>query len=360
MIDVNIKLKRNKFDVVINEQFGEGISGIYGPSGSGKTSLLQCISGLAVPEEGEISIRGNTVFNSSKKINVPVEKRNIGYVFQEGRLFPHMTVERNLLYGLKRHTKTSPGFDDVVDMLNLKHLLKSKPSDISGGERQRTALGRSLLSSPDILLLDEPFSAVDTRLRNQILPFLLRIHQKIRIPVLIVSHDLPDLLKLTNDLCLIRDGRCIGHDDYHKLLEQKETHHIFSSGSVMNAITMNVNQVKRDEGLTILSSPNRKANIRILCERSNGHYAPKQELKIFINSEDIALSKHFLKDVTIQNQIRGTITNIIERDSSTLCIVDAAFPLVVEITAESLKRMKIEVGCQVWCLFKSVAIDVAI
>lgn len=360
MIDVRIKLKRNKFDVVINEVFGDGISGIYGPSGSGKTSLLQCISGLATPEEGEISIQGKTVFSSSKKIYIPVDKRNIGYVFQEGRLFPHLSVAKNLLYGLKHHTKSSPDFDDVVDMLNLKHLLKSKPSDISGGERQRTALGRSLLSSPDILLLDEPFSAVDAKMRSQILPFVLRTHAKFKIPVLIVSHDLPDLLKMTNDLCLIRDGRCIGHDDYHCLLKQQETHQIFSSGSVMNAITMKVDQVKWDEGLTILSSGNRKANIRILCERSNGHYAPNQELKIFINSENIALSKHFIKDVTIQNQIRGTITKIIDRDTSTLCIVNAGFPLVVGISAESLKRMKIKVGSEVWCLFKSVAIDVAV
>ena len=210
MTKVDIILPRKNFDLIIHQTFSDGITGIYGPSGSGKTSLLQAISGLALPKSGHISIDKRTVFDTKRKINIPVEKRNIGYVFQEGRLFPHMTVEKNLLYGQKKEKNRKVGFREVVDLFNLSHLLKSKPWQISGGERQRTALGRSLLSSPDILLLDEPFSAVDTRLRDQILPFILKIQQKVQVPILVVSHDLPDLLKLTNILCIIKDGRCLG------------------------------------------------------------------------------------------------------------------------------------------------------
>lgn len=240
MIEVDITLPRKNFNVVIHERFSDGITGIFGPSGSGKTSLLKAISGLALPKFGNISIGNRTIFNSEKKINLQVDKRNIGYVFQEGRLFPHMSVEKNLLYGMKKHTDRKVNFNEVVELLNLRHLLKSKPSQISGGERQRTALGRSLLSSPDLLLLDEPFSAVDARLRNQILPFIIKIQQKVEIPILVVSHDLSDLLKLTNTLCIIEEGRCKGHGEYYDLLKLESVSEIFGSDSTVNSVSTKV------------------------------------------------------------------------------------------------------------------------
>lgn len=359
MIEVDIQLRRKNFSVVINETFSDGITGIYGASGSGKTSLLQAIAGLASPQKGEIRINSNTVFNSEKKVFVPVEQRNIGYVFQEGRLFPHMTVEKNLRYGIKKNRAKGIGFDEVVDMLNLRTLLQSKPAGMSGGERQRTALGRSLLSSPDILLLDEPFSAVDTRLREQILPFLLKIHQKVAIPILVVSHDLPDLLKLSNRLCVISEGRCIGHNEYYELLKMPAMADVFGSGSIVNSISMQVNKVNADSGLTVLTKEKNDTIIRVKCEKSKEPYRMGQKLKIFVNAEDIALSQEKLIGITIQNQLEGRITDVIARGSSNLCIVDVGFRLVVEVTAESLKRMDITIGSKVWCLFKSVAIDVA-
>ena len=359
MTEVDIILPRKNFNVEIHENFSDGITGIYGPSGSGKTSLLHTISGLAKPEMGHISINGRTVYDSHKNINVPVEKRNIGYVFQEGRLFPHISVEKNLLYGLKKNGRNKIGFKEVVDLLNLGHLLQSKPSQISGGERQRTALGRSLLSSPEILLLDEPFSAVDVRLRNQILPFIIRIQKKVNIPILVVSHDLPDLLKLSNTLCIIKNGRCIGHDEYYDLLKIKALSEIIFSNSLVNSITMKVIRTGPENGLTVLSRGDERNKVKVKCEKSKGIYKEGQEIKIFINADDIAISSEKLNNVTIQNQVEGIITDIISRNGSLLCIVDTGFKLVVEITTESQKRMKINKGSKIWCLFKSVAIDVA-
>ena len=358
MTEVDIILPRKNFDVVFRESFSDGITGIFGPSGSGKTSLLQAISGLALPKQGSIKIGERIVFDAEKRIDLPVEKRNIGYVFQEGRLFPHMNVEKNLLYGLKKNGNNKVSFNEVVDLLNLGHLLKSKPSQISGGERQRTALGRTLLSSPDILLLDEPFSAVDTNLRNQILPFIMRIQQKVQIPMLVVSHDLPDLLKLTNTLCVIKSGQCIGHGQYYDLLKIKAVSEIFGASALVNSINLKVLQTTPN-GLTILGAEGTKNEVRIKCESCRDHYTEGQNIKIFINADDIALSAGKLSNVTIQNQVEGKVTDIIQRGASLLCIVDAGFKLVVEITAESQKRMQINEGSNVWCLFKSVAIDVA-
>nr|WP_321454084.1 molybdenum ABC transporter ATP-binding protein [uncultured Carboxylicivirga sp.] len=359
MIEVDFTLQRDNFDICIQENFHVGITGIFGSSGSGKTSLLQSIAGLTTPQKGRIVIQDKEVFNSSSKVNITVQNRNIGYVFQEGRLFPHMTIEKNLLYGMKRFGSKHLGFDQVVDLLNLRHLLKSKPAMVSGGERQRTALGRALLSHPKILLLDEPFSAVDINLRSQILPFLLKIHQKVKIPILVVSHDLPDLLKLTNRLCLIQQGRCIGHADYQDLLTSDSALEMFGKESIINSLNMQVEEVDSSKGLTILSVDKGENKIRINCEKSRQNYKPGETIKLFINSDDIALSRHKLNEVTIQNQLKGVIVDIIKRESTELCIVDVGFKLVVEITAESGKRMAIEKGSEVWCLFKSVAIDVA-
>ncbi len=359
MTEVDIVLPRKNFEVRICEKFSDGITGIFGPSGSGKTSLLHSISGLEVPKTGRIVVGDRVLFDSKQKINIPVEKRNIGYVFQEGRLFPHMTVEKNLLYGLKKNGSSKVRLDEVVDLLNLRHLLKSKPSGISGGERQRTALGRTLLSSPDILLLDEPFSAVDTKLRKQILPFIIRIQKKVQIPILVVSHDLPDLLKLTNALCLVKDGKCIGHDQYHDLLKLKEFPELIGTSPLVNSIHMKVVKANPENGLTVLVWAFGKQEVKVKCEKSKETYKVGEELKIFINADDIALSTEKLANITIQNQIEGTVADIIERDSSLLCIVDVGFKLIVEITAQSQKRMAINKGSKIWCLFKSVAIDVA-
>lgn len=300
MIDVNILLPRKNFDVVISETFSDGITGIFGPSGSGKTSLLHSVSGLAKPKFGHISIANRTVFDSDKKTNIPVEKRNIGYVFQEGRLFPHKNIEKNLLYGMKKD-KGKVCFDEVVELLNLKHLLKSRPSQISGGERQRTALGRSLLSSPDILLLDEPFSAVDTSLRNQILPFILKIQQKVQIPILVVSHDLPDLLKLTDTLCIIKDGKCLGHSVYYDLLKIKSVSEIFGSESIVNFLKMKVSQINPESGMTMLKWNNNERKVLVKCEKSKDNYTVGQDVNIFINADEITLANEKSTDVTIQN-----------------------------------------------------------
>jgi len=358
MITVNFTLRRSSFDISLHETFDTGITGIFGPSGSGKTSLLQTIAGLARPDEGSIMIGNTVISNAAANINVPVHKRNIGYVFQDGRLFPHMTVEKNLRYGTKKHRPQALPFDDVVDILKLRHVLGSHPGRISGGERQRTALGRALLSSPDIMLLDEPFSAVDAGLRSQIIPYLLTLQRAINIPMLVVSHELPDLLKLTDRLCVIKNGICIGHGDYHALLGNREVADVLGTGTVLNALTMTVDTVDTTTGLSTLSI-SAAENLRIICEQSSRVNAPGQELRIFIAAHDIALATRHVPEVTIQNQIRGSVVDMYDRNSRMYCIVDTGVRLVVEVTAAAVGRLALHRGSDVWCLFKSLAIDVA-
>lgn len=359
MLELHFKLKRDNFDVIIDEHFGSGITGIYGQSGSGKSSLLNAICGLASPYEGEISINGKTVFSSRKGINIPVQKRKIGYVFQEGRLFPHMTVEQNLRYGEKKHSELPIAYDELIDLLKIRHILQSKPSSISGGERQRTAIGRALLSSPEILLLDEPFSAVDTQLKDQLLPYLFSIHKAVNIPMLVVSHDISDLLKLTNRLCIIKQGRCIANADYHQLLLHREFQEFFRSDSLINAIDMQVSKTNEKSGITKLTNKQNTGTIHLVCEKTRTQYKEGELVKLFIRSDDIAIAKNRIEEITIQNQIPGTVSNIIPRGNRSICVIDCGFPLLVEVTSASLDKLSIGESSEVWCMFKSVAIDVA-
>lgn len=351
MVEVDITIPRKQFELQLKQQFDRGITGIFGPSGSGKTSLLQAIAGLTKPASGSIVLEGSTLFHHQDKINQPVEKRQIGYVFQEGRLFPHLSVYQNLNYGYR--AGSSVAFDEVIDLLQLRPLLNSKPHQISGGERQRTALGRSLLASPKILLLDEPFSAVDTRLRSQILPFILKVQQQVQIPILVVSHDLPDLLKLTHTLCILQRGQCLGHGVYFDLIKSQSTRPILGSENVVNAIDVTLGQ-GADPGVLIGKSPT--SNVSIRCE--HGALVPGDQVKVFIKAQDIALSLHQVENTTIQNQLPGTVIDIVDLEQSKLCRIDAGVKLLVKITTQSQQRLQLKPGSKVWCLFKSVAVDV--
>jgi len=356
MVDVDIVLKRDRFDLRIKEMFSLGITGIYGPSGSGKTSLLKAIAGLERPNEGRINFGGKPVFCTERKINLSVAERHIGYVFQEGRLFPHMTVENNLRYG---YDPTAGGlsFYEVVELLQLSHILKRKPAKISGGERQRTALGRSLLSSPDLLLLDEPFSALDLHLRNQILPFLYKINQTVNIPILVVSHDIGDLLKLSDKLFIIREGRCLGHGPYTSLLRSSEVRELLGTNVLLNTMEMMVTKVDYDAGMVILADASSQFQVNAVYNKKRHQLMTGHRIKLFVRADDIALSGHFVDGISIQNQLKGQIKEIVNGSNVNLCIVDIGITIVVEVTAEAIKQLHLQVGSAVWCLFKSVSID---
>ncbi|MGL1886745.1 MAG: molybdenum ABC transporter ATP-binding protein [Reichenbachiella sp.] len=357
MISVSMTIPRKSFDVILNEQFNTGITGIFGASGSGKTTLLNCIAGLEHPSQGSISIYKHCLFDSKKQINLPIEKRAIGYVFQEGRLFPHLTVEQNLRFGIKPNQKDESYFSEIITLLNLRHLLQSSPNEISGGEQQRTALARALLSSPDLLLLDEPFSALDTELRGQIIPFLLKIQKAIHIPILVVSHELQDILKLTNRLCILRKGRCVGHDEYHTLLQDKSLSEICNTSHLLNVMELTVNSVDKENSIATLEVPDTDNSIRITVPKSRHTLESGNSVKLFLYSNEIALSTHRISSVTIQNQVQGTITEMIQRSGIVLCTIDIGVTLIAEITQDSCNRLSLVEGNVVWCLFKSVAID---
>ncbi|MFU8788672.1 MAG: molybdenum ABC transporter ATP-binding protein [Methylobacter sp.] len=190
---------------------GTGITVLFGHSGSGKTTLLRCIAGLQRAPQGFLEINGNTWQNSERGLFLPTHKRPLGYVFQEANLFPHLTVRDNLNYGLKR-IKHNPGavkLEQALELLGIGHLLERLPGNLSGGERQRVAIARALALNPEVLLMDEPLASLDFKRKQEILPFLSRLHQQLDIPVLYVTHSQQEVAQLADTLVIMEEGRAL-------------------------------------------------------------------------------------------------------------------------------------------------------
>ena len=202
MIDCHIQLTQGQFSLDQRFQSDQSVIGLFGASGSGKTTILHSIAGLVTPQAGWIKIKNQTWFDQTQKINLTTQQRRIGLVFQDAQLFPHKNVKQNLLFGFKHIQPQQRQFelDYIIELLKLEHLIERMPIKLSGGEKQRVALGRALLYSPQLLLLDEPLSALDAAHKAEIIPFFQSVKQELGIPMLYVSHDKSEIEQLTHEI----------------------------------------------------------------------------------------------------------------------------------------------------------------
>jgi molybdate transport system ATP-binding protein len=211
VIALDIELAQGSFVLMATVRIDSRAAALFGPSGAGKTTILDAIAGLRTPRRGSIEVDGRVLFSSTGRINLPPHQRRVGYVPQDVALFPHMNVRRNLLYG--RHPGVSPDLDRVVGMLEIERLVDRDVTELSGGERQRVALGRALMSGPSLLLLDEPLAAVDVPLRRRILPYLRRVRDEVRVPIVYVSHDREEVEELADVVVRVEGGKVTGVDE---------------------------------------------------------------------------------------------------------------------------------------------------
>jgi molybdate transport system ATP-binding protein len=209
MLRVDIEKQLGEFSLSASFSSEGRVTGLFGASGAGKSSLVNMIAGLLRPDRGTISVDGEVLDDTKKRVHVPAHRRRIGYVFQDARLFPHLDVAQNLDYGrrMNRLADDPAQRKRVTELLDIEHLLGRRPGKLSGGERQRVALGRALLSKPRLLLLDEPLGGLDEGRRAEILPYLVRLRDEARIPMVYVSHDPAELRQLATQIVLLRNGR---------------------------------------------------------------------------------------------------------------------------------------------------------
>ena len=223
MLAVDVEKRLGALSLSVRFQAARGATALFGPSGAGKTSVVNMIAGLLAPDHGVITLDDAVLFDAGKNIDVPPHRRRIGYVFQEGRLFPHLSVRQNLDYGrrMRGHPRDAREFERVAALLDIGHLLDRRPGKLSGGERQRVAVGRALLMRPRLLLLDEPLASLDAGHKREILPYLIRLRDDAAIPIVYVSHLAAEVRRIATTVVRLDNGRVVASGGL-ELLEEPE------------------------------------------------------------------------------------------------------------------------------------------
>jgi len=349
----SIKIQRQEFSVEAEFDIpSRGVLGIFGHSGSGKTTLLRCLAGLEKEAQGKIEFNEQTWLSETQ--NLSSQDRNIGYIFQEGRLFPHLNVQENLEYGTKRCTANNPSPLDrkkLFELLNINHLLDRKSQQLSGGEKQRVALGRALLKNPQIMLLDEPLASLDKKHKQEILPFLSCLHRELSIPMLYVSHNMEEVSLLCDHIIVMQQGRVQYNGRLHDALVSPESplSKADDAAAVLDGI---VAKQEKEFQLSTIQTANGN-NIIVPGKTEIG-----QQVRVRIQASNISLCKTAISDSSILNIIKGTISAIVDESGShvLLQINSKNDLLLARITQKSYQQLALNIGQTIYMQIKAVSI----
>jgi molybdate transport system ATP-binding protein len=340
------------FDLDIDASFEARVTSIFGPSGSGKTTLLDAIAGLRNITDGEIEIAGRTLFSSAQGINHSPQERGVGYVPQEGALFPHLSVRKNILFGAGRGTGTSRStnirMEHVLSVLAIGGLLDRPVTKLSGGEAQRVALARAILSQPRLLLLDEPLASLDIGLRERILPYLARVRDEFEIPMIYVTHDLTEVLSLADWVLMIRQGRLVTQGVPKEAL--RSTHAIMQipEGQFENVFTV-----------TFVNSDPEAGQTRVRLQAGQELFIPylpkpgKPIIQIRISADDILIATKRPEDISASNVLSGIVRSIDSADGQVMVTVAAGDEFYARLTAAAVKRLNLVETAAVFLIMKT-------
>lgn len=332
-----------------------GITALFGPSGSGKTSTINAIAGLISPSAGQVRLDGRALFDSAAGTDLPARKRQVGYVFQDARLFPHMSVRRNLQFGARRRcaAAASEDFDHIVDLLGLGHLLQRRPRSLSGGEKQRVALGRAMLSRPRLLLLDEPLAAIDASRKAEILPYFERLRDEAGVPIVYVSHSIDEVARLADHLVVLNEGRVAAEGPVFDIMSRLDLFPLtgrFEAGAVVDA---RIARHDPEDSLTEVTFDRGSLWVPAL-EAPEG-----TAVRLRIRARDVILARGEPEGLSANNVIPGEIAEI-RCDEGPYLDVQlrcGATQLIARITYRSLKRLGLEPGEQVYAVIKTATVD---
>ncbi|MHC8372183.1 molybdenum ABC transporter ATP-binding protein [Pseudomonas sp. MDT1-85] len=357
MIHSRLKLNYSGFSLNVDLQLpGRGVTALYGHSGSGKTTCLRCIAGLERAEQGFIQVNDEVWQDSDKGIFVPPHKRALGYVFQEASLFPHLSVRANLEFGLKRIPRQQRRVDmaHATELLGIGHLLDRDPQNLSGGERQRIGIARALLTSPKLLLMDEPLAALDTQRKNEILPYLQRLHDELDIPVLYVSHSQDEVARLADHLVLLSNGKALASGAIGETLARLDLPLALGDDAGV-VIEGHVSAYDADYQLLTLQLPNTELSIRV----AHSPMVEGQALRCKVQARDVSLSLQGVEQSSILNRLPVTVISEIGADNAAHVLIRlnaAGTPLLARITRYSRDQLGVHPGQQLWAQIKAVAV----
>jgi molybdate transport system ATP-binding protein len=353
MFDVRVRKKQGDFSVdaaFLSEE--GGITALFGRSGAGKTSVINMLAGLVRPDQGHIIVNKRRLFDSARDIDIPPQRRRIGYIFQDGRLFPHLSVRSNLVYGM-RLTPLSERylrFDQVIELLGIEQLLNRRPAKLSGGEKQRIAIGRALLASPSLLLMDEPLASLDRARKTEVLPFIARMSNELSIPILYVSHSLNEILNLADSIVIMESGRVVAAGRIEDLMNRIDLQGVTGVSHYGVVITTVVEN--HLDGLTYLRFPGGLLKV----PRFDLPKGAETRVRIQAGNVGIALVKP--RQTTIQNILPGTIEKIRANRGPLVDVrLDVGVPLLARITARAKEDLDLKPGKRVFALVKSVAVS---
>jgi molybdate transport system ATP-binding protein len=354
---MEISVIRRQGDFTVDASFEgtpSGVTALYGTSGSGKTSIINMVAGLVRPEEGRIAVNGLCLFDSQKGIDLPPERRRVGYVFQDGRLLPHLSVRGNLTYGMKLvpRKQRMVDFDTVVDLLGIGDLLHRRPNRLSGGEKQRVAIGRALLTSPAMLLMDEPLASLDPVRKAEVLPFIMKLSREFALPILYVSHQMEEILNLADRLVLLDKGRVMAAGDLEDLLSRQELQQYMGEdehGSVLSTV---VEEPSDAAGLTLLRFGD---HILKVAPVNMPRGTP---VRVRIASWNVGIALEYPKGTSFQNIFFGTVESVADEGAFFVdLLLDVGRPLWARITRESYRDLSITQGKPVYALIKSATVS---
>jgi len=328
-----------------------GITILFGPSGSGKSTLLDCISGLLNPVEGRISINGDALFDSAFSINLPPQARRFAYLFQSLALFPHLTVEQNVCYGISGHPLQGKNdrIEAILQAFHVQSLRKRKPRELSGGEKQRVALARSLVTNPRVLLLDEPLTGLESGLKSSIVGDLRMWNAANHIPILYVTHNREEVDALGERVIALEHGQVVSTGIPHEVLDAPRRSRLAQAAGFENYLEGRVLDLRGEDGVMRVGLGDSSVEIEVPL----GYVSPGDGVRVAVRAGDILLATERPAKLSARNVLEGTIQAIEERGATVACRVQAGVPFIVHVTRGALRALQLSVGQRVWLVLKT-------
>jgi molybdate transport system ATP-binding protein len=341
----------NSFTLDVSFEAAPGITILFGPSGAGKSTLLDCVAGLMTPDEGRIAIGGEVLYDSAQAINLLPSKRRIAYVFQSLALFPHLTAEENVAYGL--HNLSSEEMRvrvaEILKAFRVENLRRQKPANISGGEKQRIALARSLVTYPRVLLLDEPLTGLDAELKSSIVDDLREWNAANRIPILYVTHSREEVDALGDHVIALENGRIVSAGAPMEVLDAPRRKKIALAAGFENLLAATVLDLRETDGVMRVRLGDAKCEIEVPL----GYAVVGSRIQVAIRAGDILLATERPRGLSARNVLEGYIASLEPRGTTIVARVDCCVPFIVHVTPGAVRALELAVGQSVWLVLKT-------